>query len=302
MHADAHDGAHRDAADAPGDPARTDMGARPELAGLRARRAGPQVPRFGHGSRVPGWDAPVDLERAPAPVPDPATTPVPDDLRAEIEAHMGKYPDRRSASIPALAAAQRRYGWCSPQAIEQVAAVMRLTPGYLTAVATFYDMLETTPEGRHDVYVCTNISCSLNGADELYRRVVGEVGDDPELNVKHFECLGACDMAPMISADGVFVGPVELDEVPELIAQIRASEAPLPDKQLARRRTTDPHANTREFPAGAIAQRALPGGNSPVRAPAYGVAGPEETPDEGGPPAPFEQPSGGWDETKTQSD
>src|SRR3712207_9114743 len=89
-------------------------------------RRGEQVPRFGHGSRVPGWDDAVDLTKDPAGVPDPATTPVPDDLRAEIEAHMANYPDRRSAAIPALAAAQRRHGWLTPEALAQVGAVMRL--------------------------------------------------------------------------------------------------------------------------------------------------------------------------------
>ena len=68
-------------------------------------RADP-VPRFGHGSRVPGWDEAVDLTKDPAVIPDPATTPVPEELRAEIEAAMAKYPDRHSAAIPALHAAQ----------------------------------------------------------------------------------------------------------------------------------------------------------------------------------------------------
>ena len=106
-----------------------------------------RVRRYAHGSRVPGWDDAVDLTKDPAVVPDPATTPVPDELRAEIEDYMSRYPDFRSAAIPALHAAQRLHGWCSPTAIEQVACVMRLTPGYLTAVATFYDMFETRAQG-----------------------------------------------------------------------------------------------------------------------------------------------------------
>ena len=60
---------------------------------------------------------------------------------------MANYPDRRSAALPALAAAQRVHGWCSPEAIEQVACVMRVTPAYLESVASFYDMLETEPGG-----------------------------------------------------------------------------------------------------------------------------------------------------------
>src|ERR1700720_4132827 len=152
------------------------------------------VRRFAHGSRVPGWDEGVDLEKDPAEIPDPDATPVPEDLRAEIEAHMANYPERRSATLPALAAAQGLHGWCSPEAIEQVACVMRVTPAYLESVASFYDMLETSPVGRHSVYVCTNISCSLCGADELHAAVVEAVGADPDFNVRAFECLGACDI------------------------------------------------------------------------------------------------------------
>lgn len=198
------------------------------------------IPRYAGGSRVPGWDDPVDLSKDPAGIPDPAQVGVPDELRDEIEAIMARYPERRSAAIPALFAVQRRYGWCMPEGVEQAACVMRLTPGYLTAVATFYDMLETKPVGRTTVYVCTNISCSLCGADELLAALREELGEDPDVNLRGFECLGACDIAPMASVDGEYVGPVTLDEVPELARQIRAGQDPLPEKQLRRRPSADP--------------------------------------------------------------
>ncbi len=67
---------------------------------------GYQVKRYQHGSRVPGWDEAVDLTKPPASVPDPALTPVPQELRSAIEAEMAKYPDPKSASIPALHLAQ----------------------------------------------------------------------------------------------------------------------------------------------------------------------------------------------------
>ena len=113
---------------------------------------------------------------------------------------------------------------------------MRLTPGYLMAVATFYDMLETQPVGRNTVYVCTNISCSLHGADDLLARLQAEVGEDADFNVRGFECLGACDIAPMASVNGTYVGPVMPDDVGDLVAQIRAGDEPLPDKQLRKRK------------------------------------------------------------------
>jgi NADH:ubiquinone oxidoreductase subunit E len=187
------------------------------------------VPRLGDDARASGWDRASDPEKDPALIPDPATCEVPAQLRETIEAVIARYPDRRSATIPALHAAQELHGWCSPQALEQVACVMRVTPAYLDSVASFYDMLEQRPVGRHSVYVCTNISCSLRGADALLA-AIGEAaaGDEENFNVRSFECLGACDIAPMASVDGVYVGPLNVEDVPQL------------------------RANSQEFPAHAV--------------------------------------------------
>jgi NADH:ubiquinone oxidoreductase subunit E len=217
------------------------------------------VPRFGDGSRVPGWDRAADLEKEPAEIPDPGEVEVPADLRAEIEAHMEQYPDRRSAALPALAAAQRVHGWCSPEAIEQVACVMRVTPAYLESVASFYDMLETSPAARHRIYVCTNISCSLRGADALYEAMTAAVEGEADIGVRSFECLGACDIAPMASVDGVYVGPLVPEDVPAMIDDIRAGADVLGAKQLARRLVADPDANSREFPEHPLHRLTLPG-------------------------------------------
>lgn len=195
-----------------------------------------RVPRFAHGSRVPGWDDAADLTKDPAVVPDPATTPVPAHVRAAIEAHMASYPDVRSASIPALHVVQGEHGWCSPTAIEQAACVLRVTPAYLTAVATFYDMFSTTPKGRHDIFVCTNISCSMRGADALYEAMLSAAGDDPDFHVKAFECLGACDIAPMASVNGDYVGPLEAADCARIVEDLDAEREVLPDKQLRRRK------------------------------------------------------------------
>ncbi|HEY7960913.1 MAG TPA: NAD(P)H-dependent oxidoreductase subunit E [Solirubrobacteraceae bacterium] len=169
---------------------------------------------------------------------------VPAELRAEIEGHMALYPDPRSAALPALEAAQRLHGWCSPAAIEQVAATMGVTPAYLESVASFYDMLETSPVGRHSIYVCTNISCSLCGADELYEAVREAAGEDAEFNVRAFECLGACDIAPMASVDGVYVGPLSVADVPQLLDDVRAGREVLASKQLVRRPCADAEARS----------------------------------------------------------
>jgi NADH:ubiquinone oxidoreductase subunit E len=247
---------------------------------VRRRRTTGPVPRFGHGSRVPGWDESVDLAKYPATIPDPATTPVPADLRIAIEAAMAKYPDRRSATIPALHHAQGVHGWCSPEAIQQVAAVMQLTPAYLISVATFYDMFKTEPLGTHDVFVCTNISCSLRGADELHAAMTAASDETESVNVRSFECLGACDIAPMASVDGEYIGPLTPDDVPAIFEDLRAGRPVLPDKQLRYRRSADPGVaeGARDFgppsrdtpkadtaglgPEGDIVDR--PGGTAPI--------------------------------------
>jgi NADH-quinone oxidoreductase subunit E len=200
-----------------------------------------QVRRYAHGSRVPGWDEAADLTKDPAVIPDPATTPVPVHVRTAIEAAMAQYPDYHSAAIPALHIVQREHGWCSPTAIEQAACVMRVTPAYLTAVATFYDMFSTTPKGRHDVYVCTNISCSMLGADAIYERMLSAAGTDPDFHVKAFECLGACDIAPMASVDGEYVGPLAAEDCERIVDDVKAGREVLPDKQLKRRKIAVEH-------------------------------------------------------------
>jgi NADH-quinone oxidoreductase subunit E len=215
------------------------------------------VPRFGHGSRVPGWDDAVDLTKAPAVIPDLATTPVPEDLQREIEASMAKYPDRRSAVMAALHAAQAVHGWCSPTAIDQVAAVMRLTPAYVTSVASFYDMYKLTPKPVNDVFVCTNISCSLLGADEFHEAMIA-AAEGEDINVASFECLGACDIAPMASVNGEYVGPLQTEDARQIVEDLLAGRPVLAAKQLRYRRSMDPgvHQEGTEFGPSADAPRA----------------------------------------------
>jgi NADH-quinone oxidoreductase subunit E len=183
-------------------------------------------------------------DRAPQEVPELHEVDCPEELRERIEELMGKYPDRKSASIPALWAVQRLYGWCTPEGIRQAAAVMRVTPAYLESVASFYDLLHTEPVGTHKVAVCTNISCWMRGGDELLDAFRAAAVDDPDFFVTGFECLGACDIAPMASIDERYFGPLEPGEAATAIEQLRAGADVLPEK--------------------ALEKRPLPGGNPPA--------------------------------------
>jgi NADH:ubiquinone oxidoreductase subunit E len=181
-------------------------------------------------------------------VPELHEVDIPDDLREQIEEMMSRYPQLRSASIPALWAVQQRYGWCTPEGIRQAAAVMGVTPAYLQSVASFYDLFATEPVGAHRVLVCTNISCWMRGGDELLGAFCDAAGadrheashhgassPDGEFFVKGFECLGACDLAPMASLDARYYGPLTEGDALAAIEALRSGAEPLPEKELAKR-------------------------------------------------------------------
>ena len=194
------------------------------------------------------WEG-ARVEAGPAGVPEPSDVHVPHGLRATIEHHMSLYPDRNSAVLPALSAAQEEHGWLSPEAMAQVAAVMQVTPAYLESVASFYDMLELRPVGRNTIYVCTNLSCQLRGASELLGAMseatgapVGGSSADGQVHLRAFECLGACDLAPMASIEGHYRGPLDTEDAHTIAAHLRDGGSPadvLPGKRLREARTRD---------------------------------------------------------------
>ena len=182
----------------------------------------------------------------PQEVPELSEVDCPDELREAIEASMALYPDHKSASIPALWAVQRTYGWCTPEGMRQAAAVMKVTPAYLESVASFYDLFRLQPSGESQVLVCTNISCWMRGGDELLdafceatgvdRSEAGHGGGlspDGDIMVSGFECLGACDLAPMASVNERYFGPLENEDATTVIDQLREGREVLPGKSLA---------------------------------------------------------------------
>jgi NADH-quinone oxidoreductase subunit E len=173
-------------------------------------------------------------DRSPEEIPELHEVDCPPEMRERIEQMMSRYPDRRSASIPALWEVQRRYGWCTPDGIRQAAAVMRVTPAYLESVASFYDLFHTEPVESHKVAVCTNISCWMRGGDQLLD-AFRAAADGRDVFVTGFECLGACDIAPMASIDARYFGPLEAAEAPTAIEQLLAGAEVLPEKALERR-------------------------------------------------------------------
>ena len=150
-------------------------------------------------------------------------------LYEEIQVFAAQYPDSRSAVMPALRAAQERYGWLSPEAFREVADALELTPAYCKAIATFYDMYHLEPVGRHAVEVCTNLACALVGAQRVVDAFESELGiaagettEDGAVTFRTIECAGGCGYAPVVVVDQRYHEPLVPDDVPALVEELRA--------------------------------------------------------------------------------
>jgi NADH-quinone oxidoreductase subunit E len=153
------------------------------------------------------------------------------DLYAEVQDLKQRYPDWRSATLPALQLAQEKHGYLSPDALRECAAALGTTPAVCEAVASFYDMLHLAPVGRHMVEVCTNVSCALVGAQQVLERFeqeldvrAGETTEDGEVTLRPIECLGGCGWATIVSVDHHYRTHVQPDDVPALVQELRGGD------------------------------------------------------------------------------
>jgi NADH-quinone oxidoreductase subunit E len=147
----------------------------------------------------------------------------------EIRELPAKYPQPRSAVMPALDLAQEEAGYLTAEAMSEVAAALKLDPGYVEGVATFYTLFHLQPIGKHRFYVCTNLSCTLRGANEIVEHVKGAIGvhepgelsKDGLFSYEEVECLGACEYAPVMRLDHRYEKDLTPQKIDALITERR---------------------------------------------------------------------------------
>jgi NADH-quinone oxidoreductase subunit E len=149
-------------------------------------------------------------------------------LAARLDALVEKYPVRRSALVPMLLYAQDEIGYLSDAVIAEVAERISITELEVRNVASYYSMLRFKPVGRYNVQVCTNISCMLRGAYDLYERFQEELGIGPKgitqdgvFSLEEVECIGACCWAPAIQVNYDFHDELKPELVPGILAGYR---------------------------------------------------------------------------------
>ena len=149
-------------------------------------------------------------------------------VREEIDRWVARFPEdqKRSAVIGALHAAQHENeGYVTTEIMNEVAAYLDLAPMQVYEVATFYSMFQTKPVGRHNVAICTNVSCMLRGAEDIVAHVekklgikTGESTEDGRIYLKkEEECLAACCGAPMMMVDHKYYENLTTDEVDQIL-------------------------------------------------------------------------------------
>jgi NADH-quinone oxidoreductase subunit E len=164
----------------------------------------------------------------------PVLTP---ELRTEAERIVDRYPEgrERSAIMPLLYLVQSVEGRVTRDGLREVAEILGTTTAEVEAVATFYTMLRTAPTGTHVVTVCTNLSCSLRGARDVYERGravlglrEGDTTEDGMFTLHEEECLGACDAAPVVTVNFANYDRVSPEGIEELLATLRDGGTPAP--------------------------------------------------------------------------
>ena len=149
--------------------------------------------------------------------------------RAEIGAHLPKYPPQRSAIIPALHIAQREHGYISVEAVDDVAEILELTPTEVRAVAGFYSLFYKEPVGKYVIHFCNDLPCALRGADDFMQKVCAKLGVQPGgttsdgmFTLEPAMCLAACDRAPMMQIGLDYFENLTEQKLDQIFADLRS--------------------------------------------------------------------------------
>ncbi len=143
--------------------------------------------------------------------------------RADIERLVARFPERRSALLPALKRAQKDVGYLPPETIAEAADLVGVPHSAALELAVFYTMLHTEPGPATRVVVCAQLPCALRGAEGLIRDLRAAL-DDGQIEVERTsECFGACHRAPMARIGDAYYENLDAERRQALIAELRSA-------------------------------------------------------------------------------
>jgi len=151
-----------------------------------------------------------------------------DALKAKLtDEILPRFPNKQAATLPALHLVQHEYNWIPYQAIEEIGEFLELSAAEIWDTATFYEEFFLEPKGKYLIQICQSIACELCKYNELEDKlrdkldiVNGETTDDGKFTLQMVECLGACDMAPVVHLNGHQHDKVSWEELAKTLDEL----------------------------------------------------------------------------------
>ncbi|MBN1271699.1 MAG: NADH-quinone oxidoreductase subunit NuoE [Candidatus Aminicenantes bacterium] len=142
----------------------------------------------------------------------------------QVEKIVARYPHKEAALLPVLVLARREFGRIAEEEEKLVAAILGIKPIKVREVVTFYSMLNREKIGKYHIQVCSNISCTVMGAETLLDHIRKKIGIEPgqttedgKFSLSTVECLGACEMAPCMMVNEHYYGNLDKKKIDKIL-------------------------------------------------------------------------------------
>ena len=170
-------------------------------------------------------DNPYAKERFPDPQ---KTVEFPEEAKKRFDYLLTRYPTKEAALIPSLHLAQETWGWISPEVVYYLSGLLDLSPATVFGVVSFYDMLDQKPVGKYRLRVCTNLSCMVTNAYDIYEHLCekldvkpGDRTKDGLYTVVEVECLGSCGTAPVVQVNNDYHESMSVEKMDALLEKLK---------------------------------------------------------------------------------
>ena len=170
-------------------------------------------------------DNPYAQERFPDPT---RTVEFPEEAKKRFEYILTRYPNKEAALLPTLHLAQELWGWISPEVVHYVSGLLDLSPATVFGVVSFYDMYDLKPVGKYRLRVCTNLSCMVSNAYDIYEHLCDrlnvkphETSKDGLYTVLEVECLGSCGTAPVVQVNNDYHESMDVAKMDALLEKLK---------------------------------------------------------------------------------
>ncbi len=151
----------------------------------------------------------------------------PPEAKKKFDAILTRYPSREAALLPTLHLVQEVWGWISPEAVHYVSSLLDLSPANIFGVVSFYNMFNQKPVGKYHVQVCTNLSCMIRNAYDIYDDLreklkiePGQTTPDGLYTVTEVECLGSCGTAPVVQVNNDYHEEMDVEKMEMLLTKL----------------------------------------------------------------------------------